>query len=121
MYPLSPDIEEGTASWFLAIDLDNGSLEEAKKASSALDALGIQAYIELSKSKGYHVWVFCYEPILSANLRMIASSAMQKASITDYEVFPKQDTLALDSNGIWNFGNYINLPLYGQDVYFKRA
>lgn len=50
MYPLSPDIKEGTASWWIAIDFDDSSLDTAKKAYATLDALGIQSYIEVSKS-----------------------------------------------------------------------
>ncbi len=116
MYPLSPDIENGTASWWIAIDFDDGCLSTAKKAYATLDALGIQADIEVSKSKGYHVWVFCSEPIFAAELRMVVTFAMQQAGITDYELFPKQDALTQGTNGNWNFGNYINLPMYGQDV-----
>jgi hypothetical protein len=116
IYPLSPDIKEGTASWWIAIDFDDGCLETAKKAYATLAELGIQAYIEVSKSKGYHVWVFCSEPIMASDLRTVVAFAMRKANITDYEMFPKQDTLSQDENGDWNYGNYINLPLYGKDI-----
>jgi len=116
MYPLSPDIENGSASWWIAIDFDDGCLDTAKKAYSAFDSLGIRAYIEVSKSKGHHVWIFCSEPINAVDLRTVADLAMQQAQIADYELFPKQDALTKDASGKWNFGNYINLPLYGQDV-----
>jgi len=116
MYPLSPDIENGTSSWWITIDFDDSCLDTAKKAYAALDTLGIQAYIETSKSKGHHVWIFCSEPINAVNLRTVADFAMQQAHIADYELFPKQDPLTKDASGKWNFGNYINLPLYGQDV-----
>ena len=113
VYPLSPDIQEGTASWWIAIDFDDGCFSKAKKAYDTLVDLGIQAYIEVSKSKGYHLWIFCSEPILAADLRTIVSFAIQKAQITDYELFPKQDCLLSTPSG---YGNYINLPLYGKDV-----
>jgi len=116
MYPLSPGIENGTASWWIAIDFDDGCLDTAKKAYASLENSGIQAYIEVSKSKGHHVWIFCSEPINAVDLRIVAEHAMQQAQITDYELFPKQDALTQDDTGKWNFGNYINLPLYGPDV-----
>jgi len=75
----------------------------------------------VSKSKGHHVWIFCSEPIIAAALRALVDFAMQQAGITNYELFPKQDALVQDAFKKWNFGNYINLPLYGKDVVNGRT
>ena len=75
----------------------------------------------MSKSKGHHVWIFCSEPIIAAALRALVDFAMQQAGITNYELFPKQDALVQDAFKKWNFGNYINLPLYGKDVVNGRT
>lgn len=118
-YPLSPDILDGAGTWWVAVDIDDDDIGLAIQFCEALEHLGIPCYIERSKSKGYHVWVFFSEPIsakLARALMQYAIDILEKD--TGYrikEIFPKQNTIK-NADGSFGFGNYINLPLYGESV-----
>ena len=71
----------------------------------------ISAYIERSKSKGYHCWIFFDESgVLARKARLVVNHILEDIEAPDVEVFPKQD--ALDTNV--RFGNFINAPLFGR-------
>ena len=104
-YPLAPPILDGTGVYWAVVDIDERVLQDAIDVRSSLAELGIEAYIERSKSKGHHVWIFFSKPVLAREARAILAYAVDGAG---YELFPKQERL--NSNG---YGNYVNLPLYG--------
>lgn len=82
--------------------------EMAGTVKEALAELGIPAYIEKSKSKGYHVWLFFSEPVPAKDARCLLAGVWKKAvggSVP--EIFPKQD--ALDGQ---TYGNYLHLPYF---------
>lgn len=69
----------------------------------------LHAYIETSKSKGYHVWMFFDENGVSAvKARLITKQILDDIDYPETEIFPKQDNLDEKS-----FGNFINVPLFG--------
>jgi len=71
---------------------------------------GIPAYIERSKSKGYHAWVFFVREGVKARIfRAIARSVLGEMGFSSVEIFPKQDALTMASS----FGNFINAPIFG--------
>ena len=112
VYPLTP---EGTCHW-LCIDLDLPDEAEVTRWARALTlyealrGLGASPFIERSKSKGYHAWVFFREPVEAAWARRLARRALAAAALPpDTEVFPKHDHL---SNEV-PFGTYVNLPYFG--------
>ncbi len=107
-YPLSPDILNGTGTWWAVVDIDNGNLNAAIELVTELREIDIHAYIEASKSKGFHVWVFFAEPVEAVKARALVGYAVNGSA---FEVFPKQDSL----QGI-DFGNYVNLPLFKENV-----
>jgi hypothetical protein len=72
--------------------------------------IGLQSYIEISKSKGYHVWLFFSEFVVAANARLIAKKVLEDIGKSDAEIFPKQDQLEGDTY----YGNFINAPLFGK-------
>ncbi len=73
----------------------------------------IPAYVEVSKSKGFHVWIFFDERgVPAAKARMVIHHILQEIDCSDVEVFPKQDRL----NSANQYGNFINAPLFGQLV-----
>jgi len=73
----------------------------------------ISSYIERSKSKGYHCWIFFDESgVLARKARLVGNHILEDIEAPDAEVFPKQD--ALDEN--IRFGNFINAPLFGRLV-----
>ena len=71
---------------------------------------GLDAYLERSKSKGWHVWVFTTLPgVPAAKGRIVVKAILSDIGAPDTEVFPKQDRLADDTR----FGNFIYAPLFG--------
>lgn len=70
----------------------------------------LHAYIERSKSKGYHAWVFFAESgVPAAKARLVIQHILQEMEYPVPEIFPKQDSL----NTQIQFGNFINAPLFG--------
>ena len=79
---------------------------------------GIGAYIERSKAKGYHVWVFSDEKGFRAqSARSVVRLILEEIGHPDTEIFPKQDRIA----GAAKYGNFINAPLFGQLVPRDRS
>lgn len=73
----------------------------------------MSAYIERSKSKGYHVWIFFEQHgVLARKARLVAHKILADMGKPGTEVFPKQDVLG---NGV-SYGNFINAPLFGAFV-----
>jgi len=69
----------------------------------------LSAYIERSKSKGHHAWIFFEEQgVLASKARLVVRHILDEIEQPDTEVFPKQDTL--DTNV--RYGNFINAPLF---------
>lgn len=73
----------------------------------------IPAYLERSKSKGYHVWIFFHDSgILANKARLVMNHILDDIDSLDTEIFPKQDFIS--TNGY--YGNFINAPLFGRLV-----
>lgn len=71
---------------------------------------GLSAYLEKSKSKGYHVWLFFPEDGVNASkLRIVIKFILNEINASDTEVFPKQDSITNNDS----YGNFINAPLFG--------
>jgi hypothetical protein len=120
VYPLTPD---GLCHW-VCTDLDYpGESELARWARALVLAesyrrLGCCPFIERSKSKGYHIWVFFRDPVEAAWARRLTYRALADAGLpADTEVFPKQDRLDSETR----FGNYVNLPYCGQNGDGRRV
>ncbi len=105
-----PFVEGDKVKW-LAFDMDSGDdLECARRLESLLkEKFGIQSYIEVSKKKGYHVWVFFNDLIQSRLVRRFAHIILNELEFS-CEVFPKQDSPGKGP------GNAINLPYFKTDV-----
>ncbi len=108
VYPLSPDIMDGSGVFWGCADIDDGDLNKAQEVQENLNHIGIPAYIERSKSKGFHVWIFFSEPIPAKITRAILAYAVEDHG---YEIFPKQTAIAPGG-----YGNYVNLPFFGADA-----
>lgn len=111
VYPLSPDIMDGSGVFWGCVDVDTSDLDAAQQVQGWLKHIGIPAYIERSKSKGFHVWVFFSEPIPANVVRGLLWYAVEDRS---FEIFPKQPTIK-KSDGGYGFGSYVNLPFFGVD------
>lgn len=102
VYPLV----NGQVIWG-ASDIDRG-LEMfvlAKNLWKALKVLGITSWIERSRSKGYHVWIFCDDWVPAEDMRNALLVAHAIAGVPPTEVNPKQTSL---KDG--EYGNYVNVP-----------
>jgi hypothetical protein len=108
VYPLmevegSPSCNVG----WLAVDWDEGdiSLVHAVNVRELLAQLDITSWVETSRSKGFHLWVFLEEDIPAQMGRNAMFAACQIVDSPTREVYPKQVTMPAKG-----FGNGIRLP-----------
>jgi len=95
----------------VAADFDSDDANAPLDFVAAARHYGIPAYIERSKSKGYHVWIFFEnDGVLAAKARLVVGHILTEIEMAETEVFPKQDALL---PGMAQFGNFINAPLFG--------
>ena len=95
VYPIVPINGQASVVWGCS-DFDLGleqSLHQARQLHDALKAGGVTSWIECSRSKGYHVWVFATEPVSAEIMRNMLLAAHQVAEVPATEVNPKQTTL----------------------------
>jgi len=94
----------------LAVDFDEADLTPPMEFLAAAKNYGITTYIESSKSKGFHVWMF-FEGygVLAEKARLVAHCLLDEIGKPDTEIFPKQDRLEDGTQ----YGNFINAPLFG--------
>lgn len=111
VYPVVPTRNEFMCVWGCS-DIDIEDISLATNLRDALESAGVTCWIERSRSKGYHVWVFSQRPVLAKEMRRMFLAAHQVANIPPREVNPKQETLS----GA-NYGNYVRLPYVGALVH----
>jgi hypothetical protein len=93
-----------------AVDFDQEDTRAPAEFVRRMAAVGIAAYIERSKSKGYHVWVFLVPEAVKARIfRALARGVLIQMGCAAVEVFPKQDAITSPTF----YGNFINAPLFG--------
>jgi hypothetical protein len=80
---------------------------------NAANHYGLPAYIETSKSKGFHVWIF-FDPKggEASKARVIVKRILEEIECPQTEIFPKQDRL----DSLESYGNFIFAPLFGRLV-----
>ena len=97
----------------LAVDFDDDDLQPPMEFVQSAAHYGIASYLERSKSKGYHAWVFFErEDTLAVRARLVVRYILTEVGRPHIEVFPKQDVLCGDGS----YGNFINAPLFGRLV-----
>jgi len=100
----------GDRTRVVVVDFDEADLGPPMEFVEAAQHYGIQACIERSKSKGYHVWIFFDEPgVLARKARLVTVHILSEIGKPHTEVFPKQDSLDTRAT----YGNFINAPLFG--------
>lgn len=118
VYPLSPDIMGGSGVFWCVVDIDQDNIDLAIHIADSLLQLGVKCYVERSKSKGYHVWVFFSEPVAAYKARSLLQYTLddvrKETGDKSLEVFPKQATIKQERGYI--YGNYVYMPLFGSDV-----
>jgi hypothetical protein len=106
VYPMVP-LGNGHGVVWGCSDIDVDDYAGACRIRDALRAAGVSAFIERSRSKGYHVWVFCEGIVPAADMRRMLMAAHIVADYPAREVNPKQEVLARGQ-----YGNYVRLPYY---------
>ena len=113
VYPLKKD-----RTWVVVVDFDNDDTNPPLQFVAAASHYGLSAYVERSKSKGFHVWMFCLEEgVLATKARLDVRHILEEIGQPNAEIFPKQD--ALDERN--QYGNFINAPLFGRLVPHGRT
>ena len=90
------------------VDFDEGEETawiEAQNLRVVLGDLGITGWVERSRSKGFHVWVFASAPTRAEHMRKALLGATQIAKASTKEINPKQFEMAEGQ-----LGNYVRLP-----------
>jgi hypothetical protein len=97
----------------IAVDFDEPDPGPAVAFVRAAKQHRVPAFIERSKSKGFHVWIFFpRKGVRAAKARLVVKAILEEIGHPNVEIFPKQDIL--DSRT--SYGNYINAPLFGRFV-----
>lgn len=112
-YPVRPD---ATCRWG-CIDIDgdgDGSdaveLEKAERIALGWEVAGIQAWIERSRTKGYHVWTFSTDWLPARIMRYAGLAINEATGVDSPEVNPKNPYPWTTSNG---FVNTVRMPYPG--------
>lgn len=119
VYPMINDSEQEWVVFWGCVDFDEGdevSFIHATNLQTVLDAFDISSWVERSRSKGYHVWVFAKEAISAPRMRRALLAACDIAKAPTKEINPKAEGFfTTDDNGNeipdWSkIGNYVRLP-----------
>jgi hypothetical protein len=112
-----PVTDEGTC-YFAAIDIDNhsGEVINHKEIHDKIVALKIPLVLCKSKSGGAHLYLFGTEPMKTGTVRSLMIKWAADLGYSGEEVFPKQEYLRLNHDGSRAFGNWINLPYFGDST-----
>jgi len=97
----------------IAADFDQHDPSQPTEFVKTANHYRLSAYIETSKSKGYHVWIF-FEPagIKAFKARLVVKYILDQIEAPQTEIFPKQNFM----NERISFGNFIYAPLFGRLV-----
>lgn len=108
IYPLLDNL---TVKWGCT-DLDTGeeAIIQARNIQTVLRHLGVTSWVERSRSKGFHVWVFASEAVPAEHMRNMLLFAHEIAGVPAKEINPKQTTLGHTEHGL---GNWVRLPYPG--------
>jgi hypothetical protein len=91
-------------------DFDVNDLDPPREFVAGAWHYGLVAYVERSKSKGHHVWLFLDEGgVPAVKGRLVVKHILDEIGLPHTEVFPKHDRLSAGTR----YGNYIYAPLFG--------
>jgi hypothetical protein len=109
---------DGDNTKAIAVDFDDKDPFPPIEFINSARHYQIPAYIETSKSKGFHVWIFFNNNGVKAfKARLVVKNILEEIEHPQTEIFPKQDFLDITTS----FGNFINAPLFGELVPFGKT
>ena len=82
------------------------SWSHALNVRELLVDMDVPVWIERSRSKGYHVWLFCGDWVSARWMRRLLFGACQAVGAPTKEVNPKSERL-----GRTSWGNFVRLPI----------
>lgn len=120
IYPMWPHANDNWLCKWGCIDLDIKSVSKpagdyastneawvaAQNLRNVLRSLDISAYVEITRSNGYHVWVFSTPEVAAAHMRRALLFACQVADVKPTEVNPKAEGFPDNET----LGNFVRLP-----------
>lgn len=112
VYPITPNDDH--CRWG-CVDFDHSkpaseykTPQEAQQAAHllqrVLQRVGITSWLEISRSRGAHLWTFATEPVPARTMRRALIVAHQIISMPYREINPKQEQLS------GKIGSYVRLP-----------
>jgi hypothetical protein len=110
IYPVRPD---NSCRWG-CVDIDVDDLPLAERLELALSHMGIDSWIEVSNSKGHHVWVFAESWVPASWMRRTLLVACEAIGYDPKEVNPKRETGDI-------LGNFVRLPYPGSGKPGRRV
>jgi len=100
------------------IDLDRDEPESVLGIFARATHYQLPCIVEISKSKGYHLWFFFEQGGTKAwKVRAVLQMLLNDLDLDDVELFPKQDAVQNKNS----YGNFINAPLFGRAVQHRRT
>lgn len=108
IYPIIHDAENNLWVRWGCCDIDTGDWNEAYQLWLALDAMGMRPFVERSRSKGWHVWVFASTWVPASDMRRALKVAYKAIGLPAKEANPKSEVLRPNQ-----LGNYVRLPYKG--------
>lgn len=108
--PIGRYLLTGTHTHTVVVDYDDDAPNLPMEFLNQVAHYEVPSYIEISKAKGFHVWLFFEDGgVPAVKARAVVKHILDEVE-HNAEVFPKQDAINL-SRG--EYGNFINLPLFG--------
>ncbi len=101
----------------VVVDFDIPDLTPVIKFFAQAQQLDIPVYIERSKSKGHHIWIFFNHPVPAVKARLVTHYILNQIDLEATEVFPKRDRL----DDKVSYGNFIYAPLFAPSVKNNRT
>lgn len=97
----------------VVVDFDEENPEPVLEFVHAAAHYGLPVYLERSKRKGWHAWVFTELPgVPAVKARKVVRLILEEIGRPATEIFPKQDRLSEQTP----YGNWLHSPLWGLGV-----
>lgn len=100
---------DGDICWWSALDFDDDDYQKAVDAARAYALFDASPWVERSRRKGWHVWIFHAEPVPLAVARSAGLGVLNLLEMDlKTEVYPKQSKI----QGL-KYGNFLRTPYAG--------